>query len=71
MSALNVFLAIVGVGVTALVVAGMVLLKPHHLVSAAVQTDLSDVEPKTADRAATTRPAVADRRTRVQPTEHS
>lgn len=45
MSALNVFLAIVGVGVTALVIAGMILLEPRHLVSDAPQTDLSDVKP--------------------------
>ncbi len=45
MSALDVFLAITGAGVTTLVITGMVLLKPHHLVSPAPQTDLSDIRP--------------------------
>ena len=42
MSALNVFLAVMGVGVTGLVVAGMILLQEHHLISPAPQTELPD-----------------------------
>lgn len=45
MSALNVFLAIMGAVVTGMVITGMVLLEQGHLVSPAPQTDLSDVEP--------------------------
>ncbi|MDQ2896792.1 MAG: hypothetical protein M3Y09_14285, partial [Actinomycetota bacterium] len=44
MSALNIFLAITGAGVTAMVITGMVLLKPDDLVSPAPQTDLSDIK---------------------------
>ncbi len=56
MSALDVFLATMGVGVTALVITGMVLLEPHHLVSSAPQTDLSDVKPHNLVRSNINRP---------------
>jgi hypothetical protein len=43
MSALNIFLAVVGLGVTMMVITGMLYLKPHHITQPAVLTDLSDV----------------------------
>ena len=69
-SALDVFLAIVGVGVTALVIAGMVLLEPHHLVSRAPETDLSDVKPRALARPNIHRPTATEpgaERTRREP----
>jgi hypothetical protein len=96
-TALDVVLAILGIGITGMVVAGMVLLVPRNLVSPAVQTDLSDVKPhhpagRNDGTKPTTEPAAepgrdtvatfraslndgdrpaGDRRTRVQPKEHS
>ncbi len=44
MTALNIFLAVVGCLVAAMVVTGMVFLKPHHITTPAPLTDLSDVQ---------------------------
>ena len=58
MSAVNVFPAIVGVVITGLVIAGMVLLEPRHLISPAPQTELPDVKPsQPAGRHTRTKPA--------------
>lgn len=68
MTALDVVLAILGFGITVLVVAGMVLLEPRHLVSEAVQTDLSDVKRhRPAGRRSRTKPQQATEPAADQP----
>jgi hypothetical protein len=44
MTLLNIFLAVVGLGVTVMVILGMLFLKPHHITQEAELTDLSDVK---------------------------
>ncbi len=44
MTALNIFLAVVGLLVTIMVLTGMMFLKPHHITTPAQLTDLSDVK---------------------------
>jgi hypothetical protein len=59
MTALNIFLAVVGLIVTMMVLTGMMFLKPHHITTPAELTDLSDVEQRFGPPVADV-PAVAD-----------